>query len=264
MTEQPVAFLDSGIGGLPYLSWVSDRSDAGPLIYIADTENFPYGELPEKDVTRVVVRTAGRVFRNLNPALLVLACNTASVAALDQVRAIASCPVVGTVPAVKPAAEEEGGTIGVLATERTVSSPYLDNLVEAFAAHRIVHRQAAGDIVRYVEERWLDEGEDGAIPVMRPALEKLRESDISSLVIGCTHFLHVLPAISRTMGSGVTMVDSRDGVGRRILDLLDVPLDRKAGRRTDGRFYVTGSGETDSRYRRFAEQYGLAWAGELP
>ena len=263
MTEKPVVFLDSGIGGLPYLSWISERSDIGPLIYVADTENFPYGELPEERVRRAVVGAAERIIRALDPSMLVIACNTASVAALEDVRAVTDCPVVGTVPAVKPAAEEEGGIIGVLATERTVRSPYLDNLVDAFASHRDVRRQPAGDIVRYVEERWLEEGEDGAVPVIRPALEKLREADISSLVIGCTHFLHVLPAISRTMGGDVKMIDSRDGVGRRILHLLGRSTDRKAAGRTDGRFYVTRSGESDSRYRRFARQYGLNWSGEL-
>ncbi len=271
MTEAPVVFLDSGIGGLPYLKWVSDRVRRLPLVYIADTRYFPYGELPEDEVRRVVVETSKKIFETLKPAMLVIACNTASVAALQDVRDIAACPIVGTVPAVKPAAASGGKTIGVLATERTVESPYLDNLVTAFASGSDVRRQAAGDIVRFVENRWLDEGDEGAVPVVLGALEKLKSYGVDTLVIGCTHFLHVLPVLSDIMGRNVRMVDSRDGVGRRILSLMNLEVDDPAGESDSAptdrpvlrKFYVTESGESDSRYRRFSREYGLQWSGEL-
>lgn len=276
MTESPVVFLDSGIGGLPYLEQVSRQNIRHPLIYVADTQHFPYGELSDRELKSAVVETSAKIFDVFKPALMIIACNTASVSALAEVRAIASCPVVGTVPAVKPAAASgNGSAIGVLATEATVNSPYLDNLVEAFASDRKIYRQAAGDIVRFVEQRWLEEGEEGAAPVVGPALEQLKSAGVESLVLGCTHFLHVLPVISRIMGRDVKMIDSRDGVGRRILYLLDegrsglgdssedAEAPKPDGSTVRGRFYVTQPGESDSRYHRFAEAYGLDWGGKL-
>ncbi len=264
MIDSPIVFLDSGIGGLPYLQWLKQRY-SGPLIYVADTAFFPYGELSEPRIKEVVTDTSKRIFSSLSPKLLVIACNTASVSALEEVRSIAPCPVVGTVPAVKPAAASAGSApIGVLATDGTVNSPYLDNLVESFASDRSVVRQAAGDIVRYVEDEWLDSGEKGAIDVMRPALENLKLAGVGSIVLGCTHFLHVTAVISAAMSPDVKLIDSRDGVGRRILHLLE-SSDKPTSIPTSeqGLFYVTVSGLRDDRYRQFAGNYGLSWGGTL-
>ena len=219
MNNPSIVFLDSGIGGLPYLAWVKERRPDLVVTYLADTMHFPYGELTENQVREAVVAVAESVFSKMNPCLLAVVCNTASVAALDDIRRIANCPVVGTVPAVKPAAQNESSApIGLLATQGTVDSSYVDRLIEVFAPHRRIIRAAAGDIVRYVEECLLSKGDDGAKDVMEVALSKLKEAGIESLVIGCTHFLHVLRPIHEMMGD-VLLIDSRDGVGRRILSL---------------------------------------------
>ena len=270
MTDRPIVFLDSGIGGLPYLDWIAHRRPELPVSYVADTRYFPYGELESREVEAAVLETADRIFTELNPEMLVLACNTASVAALDGLRRVAPCPVVGTVPAVKPAARICGDSpIGVLATSGTVNSVYLDNLVNSFAPDREVIRQAAGNIVRYVEEFWLDDGDAGALPVVEPALSRLRAMGVRSLVIGCTHFLHVLKPIGDFMGEDVNLVDSRDGVGRRILHLYEegrqqrprsISEDTQPG---ENSFYVSLAGKSDQRYKRFADLYKLRWRGEL-
>ena len=259
MTKSSIVFLDSGIGGLPYLSWIKNRCPNLSVSYLADTGNFPYGELQEAQVKEAAVGAAKLIFSRLSPDILALVCNTASVAALEDIRRIAPCPVVGTVPALKPAAQGGGGgAIGLLATQGTINSPYVDRLVEDFAAHREIVRVAAGDIVRYVEEDWLDDGGHGAEAVMRRGLAVLKEAGIESLVIGCTHFLHVLESIKEQMGR-IRVIDSRDGVGRRILSF------RVSGASSPvkGRFFVSQGGRNEGRYRRFAEFYGLEWAGIL-
>ena len=267
MIDSSVVFLDSGIGGLPYLDWVVGKRPDIRVSYLADTKHFPYGEMSEDGVREAVLESASRLFDVFSPKILVLACNTASVTALDDVRAIAPCPVVGTVPAVKPAASiVSQGPIGVLATKGTVDSPYLGRLVQAFAHHRDVRRIAAGDIVRFVEERWLDEGDDGAETVMLRAVDELKSAGVGSVVIGCTHFLHVIHVIRKMMGEAVPLVDSRDGVGRRIISLYDelpeCPSDDDD--KSDDSFHVTQSGISDSRYTRFAQLHGLIWGGSIP
>ena len=267
MIDSSVAFIDSGIGGLPYLDWIRTRRPDLPVTYLADTAHFPYGDMKSEDVRGAVVDAVRRLLSKGTPRLLTVACNTASVIALEDIRAIAPCPVVGTVPALKPAAGlPVDGPIGVLATSGTVDSPYLDRLVSAFAGGREVVRVAAGDIVRFVEERWLDEGDSGAVPVLERALDTLKISGVGSVVLGCTHFLHVLKPIKEMMGPDIPLVDSRDGVGRRILSLLGESASLPEGdtiHSAPGEFLVTGCGSSDDRYKHFAERHGLDWSGEL-
>ena len=264
MIESSIAFIDSGIGGLPYLNWIRRRRPDLPVAYLADSANFPYGDMSTDEVRKAVVEAVEKLLGIGTPRLLVVACNTASVTALEDIREIAPCPVVGTVPAVKPAAGLNiEGAIGVLATSGTVDSPYLDSLVSAFASEREVVRVAAGDIVRFVEERWLDEGDKGAIPVMERAINSLTESGVVSIVLGCTHFLHLLNPIKQMVGSGIPLVDSRDGVGRRILSLLGEKSTVQNEHTAEGVFFVTKSGFSDERYRRFAAIEKLRWAGEI-
>ncbi|MCG8452422.1 MAG: glutamate racemase [Spirochaetales bacterium] len=262
MIDHSIAFLDSGVGGLPYADWMRQRRPDLPLTYVADSASFPYGEREPDDVKRAVLQTAVKLFDQGTPRILVLACNTASVVALEALRAMAPCPVVGTVPAIKSAANL-AGAIGVLATSRTVSSSYLDGLVEDFAPGRQVHRVAAGDIVRFVEERWLDDGEDGAREVLGPSLAQLKQEGVGSVVLGCTHFIHVMNPIEKELGSGVQVVDSRDGVGRRVLDVLKEAhqVDENAEIAPSG-FWVTGNA-LQSMHRRYAQLHGFQWEGPL-
>lgn len=257
-----IAFLDSGLGGLPYLQWVRRRRPDLRFTYFADTENFPYGERREHEVRDAAVGAARRIFARGTPKLLALACNTASLAALEEIRSFAPCPVVGTVPAVKPAAERpDGRPIGVLATRSTIDSPCLDALIASFAPDRRVIRSAAGDIVRYVEESLLGEADPGPGAVMLRALESLREAKVGSVVIGCTHFLHILDFIADHMGAGVQLVDSREGVGRRILELIRGDRAPENSKRGTDAFFVTRGGKNTERCRMFARLFGLKWAG---
>lgn len=266
MIDSSIAFLDSGIGGLPYLDWIRNRRPDIPVSYLADTAHFPYGDLEPDEVRAAVLQSVERLLQNGVPRLLVIACNTASVTALEDIRAIAPCPVVGTVPAVKPAAGLASRLpIGVLATTGTVDSSYLSQLISAFANGREIVRVAAGDIVRFVEERWLEEGDSGALPIVENALETLQIAGVGSVVLGCTHFLHVIKPIAKIMGPDVQLVDSRDGVGRRILSLLNEDLkspDDNNGA-AGGDFLVTDAAISETRYRKFAGLHGLKWIGEL-
>jgi glutamate racemase len=266
MIDGTIAFLDSGIGGLPYLEWVRTRRPDLDVSYIADSEHFPYGELPAEQLRFTVVETVKKIFSRGTPRLLVIACNTASVTALDAVREFSPCPVVGTVPAVKPAAVLTGDKpIGVLATKGTINSPYLDRLISAFAPAKSVVRVAAAGIVRFVEEEWMDQGDEAAGRVMEPALSELRSAGVGSVVLGCTHFLHLLKPIRAFLGPDVILVDSRDGVGRRILSLLgeEELTPAQASIAGAGTFYVTSRKKGHAGYPRFSSLYGLEWAGVL-
>jgi len=265
MIDNSIAFLDSGIGGLPYLDWVRTNCPHLKFSYIADSAHFPYGELSAKLLRRVVLDTVERIFAVGTPRLLVIACNTASVTALDTIRRVSPCPVVGTVPAVKPAAILTGNRpIALLATRRTIDSPYLDRLISAVAPEKQVMRVRANDIVRFIEEQWLDEGVPGAMELLEPALNELRSAGVGTVVLGCTHFLYVFDLIAQGLGEDVVIVDSRVGVGRRVLSLLEEKSDSRPDfLAQDNSFYVTSQEKDHLRYTRFARIHGLHWAGTL-
>lgn len=249
------------------MGWLRERRPHIPVVYVADNRGFPYGERDIPVLREAVLRASTALFGLGTPRLLVLACNTASVAVLEDLRKAAPCPVVGTVPAVKPAAAlPAGGTIGLLATEGTVRSSYLDDLARRFAPGRRIEKVAADAVVRYVEERWLDDDGRSFGPIIDHAARRIQRSGATAAVLGCTHFLHVADRIAEALGPDIALVDSREGVGRRILDLLGSfaePEKGSSNRKAAGSFLVTDPQRRIDLYRRFAERYDLSWGGGL-
>ncbi len=153
MTPETIGFLDSGIGGLPYLAHLRRRRGGGRFVYVADRENFPYGEKGREEIIAATLSLAGRLIARENPRLVVVACNTMSVVALDALRARFSLPFVGVVPAVKPAAElSRRRRVGVLATRQTVEGEYLRKLIERHANGCSVVSLSSGGLVEFVEK----------------------------------------------------------------------------------------------------------------
>ncbi len=284
--DRPVLFLDSGVGGLPYLSAAAAEFPNERFIYLADRRNFPYGERAPEEVQRAILAAAGAAVAAFRPKVSVVACNTASVVALDALRAEYAIPFVGVVPAVKPAAEQSrSGRIGVLATARTVEDRYLLGLIERFAADCYVLSVAGGDIVTFVERRYFVSQAVERRTVVQEAARRLREARIDTVVLGCTHFLHVERELAEALGPDIRVIDSRAGVTRRLGTVLrEHGLARSAertGERTGdrtadarARMYVTcGPGDSldadsleaeSEDYQRFAEQFGLTYNGVLP
>lgn len=273
MSTKTVAFLDSGVGGIPYLAEVQRRRPDWRFAYVADNGAFPYGDKQPDELCEVVEAVASATVERIKPDALVLACNTASVTALAYVRSRLDLPIVGVVPAVKPAAGRSSvGRIGVLATSRTVADAYLDRLIQDFASDCVVTRVAAGDIVRFVEND-LPGAEARTIDAaLRPGVEALREAGVDTVVLGCTHFLHVRDQLSALFGRDIVVVDSRDGVASRVISVVGGPdaadhtadhTERPAPRSAAGRLYVTKNHDADAPMAWFAAKFGLEPAGLL-
>jgi glutamate racemase len=218
-----------------------------------------------------------RLLAREHPSLVVVACNTMSVVALDALRARFPLPFVGVVPAVKPAASlSRRGRVGVLATRQTVEGDYLKRLVEAYARGCAVVSLPAAGLVEYVEQQMYraDPGEKAAR--VRHEVERFRDGDIDALVLGCTHFLHLEEEFrSLLKEEGITLVDSRDGVTRQVARLLAVlPVAPGAtaastvpeasaapAAREKDRLYLTGALPLEERYGWFAERFDLHLEG---
>lgn len=264
MSSGPVAFIDSGIGGLPYLGTFAELAPRERIVYVADRAAFPYGEKDADELRDLVLSLIRRIVATLDPKLVVVACNTASVVALAALRtAFPSIPFVGTVPAVKTAGGlSSSRRIGILATERTVNDPYVGILAERYASDCVLEREAAPELVDFVERRYLDASEEERLQVAERYVRRFGDAGVDTIVLGCTHFLFLSGEFSRVSGGAMRIVDSRDGVARRALALL-----RERGLISSGpgggTLFVTGEPPFEASWERFASRFGLEFGGPL-
>jgi len=260
MHDRPVAFIDSGIGGVPYLLWVRHRMPGENLVYCADTEHFPYGTKSSGEVKDLVLPLVERMLRILSPKMFVIACNTASVSALSALRAAFDVPFVGVVPAVKPAALiSERKTIGIMATDRTVGEAYTEDLIRRFADGCTIMRYADGEIIDFVEHHLLDSARQNRERIVSHAVKALNTAD--TVVLACTHFIHLRDDLVRAFGPGVRIVDSVEGVGRQTIKVIGT-CGRGAEHGGYVRFFITG-GTMNDLYKRYAEKNGFEYMGIL-
>lgn len=275
MEPEPLLFFDSGVGGLPYLASARQRLPGADYVYLADRLNYPYGEKPAGDLRRLVLEAMGQALERFRPRLVVVACNTASVVALDALRRSYPVPFVGVVPAVKPAAEHLGGSrlgggrLAVVATRGTVSGEYLRQLVEDYASGVEVLRIPVAELVDYAEHTPPPRNLERDEAMVRRALAPHLRDGLGSVVLGCTHFTLLEEAFRRVLGPGVEVIDSREGVARRVVSLLEQPGATRSQapepRSAEGRarlFMRGGAGELP-RYRAFAAAFGLEFGGPL-
>lgn len=214
----PLLFFDSGVGGLSVLAPTRALLPTAPIVYVADNAGFPYGTKSDTELAARIPALLDRLVERYRPRLAVIACNTASTIALEQARAALDIPVVGTVPAIKPAAlASKSRVIAVLGTEATVRQPYVADLAARFAADCTVIRHGSPELVAIAEAKLAGEPNDPAAiaAAVRPMLAGPRGAEIDTIVLACTHF----PLIAEELGvamPGVTFVDGGPGIARRI------------------------------------------------
>ena len=222
MDQRPVLFFDSGVGGLSVLARARALLPRMPVVYAADSAGYPYGTRTEAEIAARVPALLGRLAERYRPRLIVIACNTASTIALAGVRAALDLPIVGTVPAIKPAAEiSRTRVIGVLGTEATVRQAYVDNLAAEFAADCLVLRHGSADLVAAAEARLrgLAVAPDRYAAALAGLLDQPGGARIDTIVLACTHFPLVEPELAAAAGRAIAFVDGSAGIARRVAHL---------------------------------------------
>jgi glutamate racemase len=261
-----IAFYDSGIGGLPYFEKTRALLPLADYLYLADSASFPIGEKSREEVRRIVLDRVASIIRRHDPAAVVIACNTASLAALDDCREVYPGIVfIGTVPAIKPAAaRSKTGRIAVVATARTVNDPCTADLAKRFAAELEVRLVAAPEWVDFVENRWLSSSLADRIALVGPIVAGLVESGVDEIVLACTHFLFLEDAVRSVAGKSAEVIDSSEGVARRVYDLCGGMDGRNHGDsgQPESVFYVSGSSGRES-HPELAARFGLRYGGSL-
>ena len=219
----PILFFDSGVGGLSVLAPTRALVPSASIVYAADSAGFPYGTKTDAELAARIPALLGRLVTRFRPRLAVVACNTASTIALDHARAALDIPVVGTVPAIKPAAEmSTTRVIGVLGTAATIRQPYVDNLARQFAADCTLVRHGSAELVALAEAKLAGEAIDPA--AVADAVRPLAEADtLDTIVLACTHFPLLAEELAVAL-PGVAFVDGGPGIARRIAFLTDGQL----------------------------------------
>ena len=218
--DRPVLFLDSGIGGIPYCRDFHERNPSESIVYLADRLHFPYGKRDREELAAVLTGLIEQIIKKYNPKMAVLACNTATLAALSHLRScFPDLPFVGTEPAVKPAVlASKIKKIGVLGTEFTIGEPYIKELAGRFGSCDITGI-AAPELVEFVEECLDSASAEKKRSMAQSYIDRFRTAGVDAIVLGCTHFLFLLEEF-RQAAQDIMVFESVGGISNRIESLL--------------------------------------------
>jgi len=218
--DQPVLVFDSGVGGLTILEALRARLPSENFVYACDNAAFPYGPKPADELTDRVHAVLDALLARYAPKLVVVACNTASTVALPRLRSHYTLPIVGVVPAIKPAAQlSRNRVIGLLATPGTVQRPYTEQLIRDFAADCTVIRVGSSALVEQAEHKLRGEVVDKKL--LRELLQPFVDGGADTIVLGCTHFPLLRDELQAAIGAQMQWVDSGDAIARRVEQLLN-------------------------------------------
>jgi glutamate racemase len=242
--NNPIGIFDSGVGGLSVLRSIREALPNEEMIYFGDQGHVPYGPRPLEQIQRFSEGITNFLLRQ-NSKLIVVACNTASAAALNHLRGkFPEMPFVGMEPAVKPAAETtQTGKVGVLATPATFQGALYASVVERFGAGVELFQHTCPGLVAQIEAG--DFESQTTRGILEKALHPMLEKDIDTVVLGCTHYPYVIPLIQKIVGESVRVIDPAPAVARqvgRILEVKGLLSDRKS----KGRIMLFTSGDIDS------------------
>lgn len=236
-----IGIFDSGVGGLSVTREIMAQLPGQPFIYLADQANAPYGQRDLAEI-RALAEGITRFLLKNGAVMVVVACNTASAAALHWLRGqFPEVPFVGMEPAVKPAASRtRTGHVGVIATEATFQGELFASLVDRYASNIAVHTQVCPELVPLVEAGEVDSPRARA--AIHAYLAPLLAAGIDELVLGCTHYPFLAPLIEAEVGPDVEVIDPASAVARQVGRVLAQHgwLADEPGPAMH-RFYTTGS-----------------------
>jgi glutamate racemase len=218
-SQNPIGVFDSGVGGLSVLQAIQQELPDETIIYFADQAHVPYGNKPIEEIRHFSVEIT-RYLLSLGAKLIVVACNTASAAALYHLRDVfPEIPFVGMEPAVKPAANATiNGVVGVLATPTTFQGKLYASLIERFANNIIVLQDTCPGLVSQIEAGNLNGQETRSI--LENALMPILDEGADHIVLGCTHYPFVIPVIQEIVANQATVIDPSPAVARQTRRLL--------------------------------------------
>jgi glutamate racemase len=215
--NQPIGLFDSGIGGTSIWSAIHTLLPNESTIYLADSANAPYGEKSKAEILALCKKNT-ELLLSKGCKLIVVACNTATTNAIKELRALYDVPFIGIEPAIKPAAlSSKTQTIGILATKGTLSSELFNKSLEVYANTTILEQIGHG-LVELIENGQLDSAE--IQNKLKSYLEPMIAANMDYLVLGCSHYPYLIPAIKKILPPHIQIIDSGEAVARQTLAVL--------------------------------------------
>jgi len=241
MNNQPIGVFDSGIGGLSILTELVELLPHESFIYFADQKNCPYGGKDEHQIqslsTDIVEFLVAKGCK-----MVVVACNTATSAAISLLRKKYSIPFVGIEPALKPAAQQsKSGKIAILATNHTLNGEKFKELKGQHGQHVELVVKNADILVELAERREWNTNESNLL--LKTLLKPIVENRVDQLVLGCTHYAFFLPEIKQLVNSGITVINPAPAVARRVVHVINENSISSVETRQNLTFFSTGNQE---------------------
>ena len=215
--ENPIGVFDSGIGGTSIWREIHDLLPNEDSIYLADSKNAPYGQKSKEEIIALCIKNT-EFLLNLNCKIIVVACNTATTNAIEELRVKYDVPFVGIEPAIKPAAiNSKKNSIGILATQGTLNSKLFIQNVEKFNNTKIIEQIGHG-LVTLIENGEINSAQMDKL--LRNYLEPMIEAKVDYLVLGCSHYPYLIPQIKKIIPEEIKIIDSGEAVARQVKSVL--------------------------------------------
>ncbi len=214
-----ILVFDSGVGGLSIAAEIQQQHPHCSIIYASDNGAFPYGTKSEDELVERVGAVLTRLLADTPVDIIVIACNSASTLALPHIRNRFRQPIVGVVPAIKPAAElSRTGTIGLLATPGTIKRQYTQQLIHDFAPHNRVISIGSSELVELAEQkiRGKQPCRQALSAILEPFFSDTEHPPVDTIVLACTHFPLLKAELQDVIGASITWVDSGEAIARRV------------------------------------------------
>ncbi|QBN18835.1 glutamate racemase [Flavobacterium nackdongense] len=215
--NRPIGIFDSGIGGTSIWAEIHQLLPHEQTIYLADSKNAPYGQKSKAEIIALSIKNT-EFLLGLDCKLIVVACNTATTNAIQELRAKYNLPFIGIEPAIKPAAtHSKTQTIGILATQGTLNSELFNKNVEKFQDTKIIEQVGHG-LVQLIENGKINSLE--MIQLLESYLAPMIEANIDYLVLGCSHYPYLIPQIKKILPPHIQIIDSGEAVARQTQNVL--------------------------------------------
>lgn len=216
-STNPIGLFDSGVGGTSIWKEIHKLLPAEDTIYLADSKNAPYGQRPKEEIVELSFKNT-EFLLNQNCKMIVVACNTATTNAINELREKYDVPFIGIEPAIKPAAiNTKTGAIGILATKGTLTSDLFYETLSNYQNINVVEQIGYG-LVKLIEEGSLESAEMKEL--LETYLEPMIKANIDYLVLGCSHYPYLVPQIKKILPQGVKIIDSGEAVARQTKKVL--------------------------------------------
>lgn len=236
--NKPIGIFDSGIGGTSIWAAIHQLLPNEKTIYLADSKNAPYGQKSKAEIIALSIKNVELLLK-MDCKLIVVACNTATTNAIQELRAKYTVPFIGIEPAIKPAAtNSKTQTIGILATQGTLNSELFHKTTEKFQDTKIIEQVGHG-LVQLIESGNINSPE--MTQLLHSYLDPMIEANIDYLVLGCSHYPYLIPQIKKILPASIQIIDSGEAVAKQTRNVLQEKAGFATNEKSEALFYTNSN-----------------------